>query len=56
MVPLESLRSLLSKDIKFARIRVQTEKLWLLEVKESKLFFYIFLVKISAKREMFPAN
>jgi hypothetical protein len=55
-VPLESLRSLLSNDIKFARIGVRTKMLWLLEVGGSELFFCIFPAEISAKREMLPAN
>jgi hypothetical protein len=53
---LEILRSLLSNDIKFARIGVQKEKLWLPEVGASKLFFRVFLAKISVKREMLPVN
>ena len=54
--PLESLRSLLSNDIKFAWIGVRTEKLWLLEVGSSKLFFHVFPTKIPAKWEMPSAN
>ena len=56
MVPLESLRSLISNDIKFARIGVWTEKLWLSEVGASELFFCVFSAKIPAKREMLPVN
>ena len=55
-IPLEILRSLLSKDIKFAQIGVQTEKLWLPEVQSFKLFFCVFSAKIPAKRGMLPAN
>ena len=56
MVPLETLRSLLSKDIKFTQIRAQTEKLWLPEVGVSEQFFCIFPAKIPTKPEMFPVN
>ena len=56
MVLLKILRSILSNDIKFAQIGARTEKLWLLEVGASKLFFCVFLAKIPAKREMLPAN
>ena len=55
-VPLEILRSLLSNDIKFAWIGVQTEKLWLPEVGSFKLFFRVFLAKIPANWEMLPVN
>ena len=53
---LESPRSLLSKDINCAQIRVWTEKLWLLEVGVSELFFRVFPAKIPAKRGKLPAN
>jgi hypothetical protein len=56
VVPLESLRSIISNDIKFARIGVRTKKLWLSEVGASDLFFCVFPTKISAKRGMLPAN
>ena len=56
MVPLESLRSLLSNNIKFAQIRAWTEKLWLPKVGASELFFCIFSTKIPAKWEMLPTN
>ena len=56
MVPSESLRILLSNDIKFAQIGARTEKLWLPEVGVPELFFYVFSAKILAKREMLPAN
>ena len=56
MVSLEILRSLLSNDIKFVRIRVRMEKLWLMEVEAFKLFFYVFPAKIPAKRDMLLAN
>jgi hypothetical protein len=56
VVPSESLRSLLSNDIKFAQIGALSEKLWLLQIGVSELFFYIFLAKIPAKQEMLPAN
>jgi hypothetical protein len=56
MVPLEILGSLLSNDIKFAQIKAQTEKLWLLEVGMSKQFFCVFPTRIPAKLEMLPAN
>ena len=56
MVPLESLRILLSNDIKFAQIGARTEKLWLPEVEAPELFFYVFSAKILAKREMLPAT
>jgi hypothetical protein len=49
VVPLESLRSLLSNNIKFAQIRVRTEKLWLPEVRVSEQFFCVFTAKIPAK-------
>jgi hypothetical protein len=55
-IPLESSQSLLSNDIRFARIRVWTEELWLPEVGVSKLFFRVFPTKIPAKRGMLPAN
>jgi hypothetical protein len=56
MVPLESSRSIPSNDIKFARIGVRTENLWLPEVGASELFFYVFPTKIPTKREMLLAN
>jgi hypothetical protein len=56
MVPLERLRSLLSKDIKFTQIGARTEKLWLPEVGVSEQFFCIFPAKIPTKPEMLPAN
>jgi hypothetical protein len=56
VVPLESLRILLSNDNKFAQIGARTEKLWLPEVGAPELFFYVFSTKILAKREMLPAN
>ena len=56
VVLLEILRSLLSKDIKFAQIGAWMEKLWLLEVGESELFFCIIPAKIPTKREMLPEN
>ncbi len=56
VIPLEILRSLLSNNIKFVRIGVRTEKLWLPEVRESELFFYVFPAKIPAKWEMLPTN
>jgi hypothetical protein len=55
-IPLESPRCLLSNDVKFAQIEVQTKKLWLPEVGVSKLFFYVFPVKIPVKRGKPPAN
>jgi hypothetical protein len=54
--PLEILISLLSNDINFTWIEVRTEKLWLLEVGSSELFFRLFLAKIPTKWEMLPAN
>jgi hypothetical protein len=56
MVPLESLRSLLSNNIKFAQIGARSEKLWLPEVGVSEQFFCVFPAKIPAKPEMLPAN
>ena len=56
MIPLESLRSLLSNYINFAQIGAQSEKLWLLKAGVSELFFYIFSTKIPAKPEMLPTN
>ena len=56
MVLLESLRSILSKNIKFTKIRAWSEKLWLLEVGASELFFCVFPTKIPAKPEMLLAN
>ena len=56
VVPLESLRSLLSKDIKFVQIEALKEKLLLLEVGVFELFFYVFPAKIPAKWEMLPTN
>jgi hypothetical protein len=56
MVSLEILRSLPSNDIKFVRIGVRTETLWLMEVEASELFFYVFPAKIPAKRDMLLAN
>jgi hypothetical protein len=53
---LESLGSLLSKDIRFAQIGVRTKKLWLPEVGVFELFFRVFPAKILAKRGMPPAN
>ena len=55
-VSLKILRSLISNDINFVWIRVRTEKLWLLEVRSSELFFPNFPVKIPANREMLLAN
>jgi hypothetical protein len=55
-IPLESPRCLLSNDINFTQIRVQTEKLWLPEVEVSELFFSVFPVKIPTKRGKLPAN
>ena len=52
----ESPGSILSNDIKFARIEVRTEKLWLLEVGVSELFFRVFSAKIPAKRGKLLAN
>jgi hypothetical protein len=56
MVPLESVISLVSNDIKFGQIGAQTEKLWFPEVEVSEQFFYVFPVKISAKPEILSAN
>jgi hypothetical protein len=56
VVPLEILGSLLSKYINFARIGARKEKLWLLEVGGSELFFCIFPARILAKLETLPAN
>jgi hypothetical protein len=56
VVSLESLRILLSSEIKFAQIGARTEKLWLSEVEAPELFFYVFSAKILAKREMLLAN
>jgi hypothetical protein len=56
VVSLESLRSLLSKDIKFTQIGAWLEKLWLLEARVSEQFFCIFSVKIPAEPEMLLAN
>ena len=56
VVPLESLRSLISNDIKFAQIEAQTEKLWLPEVGVSKQFFCVFPMKITVKPEMLLVN
>ena len=55
-MPLESLGSLLSKDIRFTQIGVRMKKLWLPEVGVSELFFRVFPAKILAKRGMPPAN
>uniref|UniRef100_A0A2N9H7B6 Uncharacterized protein n=1 Tax=Fagus sylvatica TaxID=28930 RepID=A0A2N9H7B6_FAGSY len=49
-IPSESLRCLLSNDIRFAQIRVRTEELWLPKVEVSELFFCVFPAKIPAKR------
>jgi hypothetical protein len=49
MVPLESLRSILSNIINFAQIRA-----WTIGVFEQ--FFCVFLAKIPAKSKMLPAN
>ena len=56
MVLLESLRSILSNNIKFTQIGVRSEKLWLLEVEASKLFFCVFSIEITAKPEMLLVN
>ncbi len=42
MIPLEILRSILSKDIKFAQIRALLEKLWLPEARVSSCFSAFF--------------
>jgi hypothetical protein len=42
VVPLEILKSLLSKDINFVQIGAWTEKLWLPEVRVSELVFLCF--------------
>ena len=42
MVPLEILRSLLSKNIKFAQIGARSEKLWLLEKRGCPSYFSTF--------------
>ena len=55
-IPLESSRSLLSNDLRFAWIRVWTKELWLLEVRVSKLFFRVFPATIPAKRGKLPVN
>jgi hypothetical protein len=55
-IPLESPICIISKDIKFAQIGVQTKKLWLPEVGVLELFFYVFPVKIPVKRGKPPAN
>ena len=52
----KSSRCLLSSDIKFARIGVQTGELWLPEVGVPKLFFRVFPAKIPAKRGKPLAN
>ena len=56
VVLLEISRSLISNNIKCARIGVWTKKLWLSKVGASELFFCVFSAKIPAKQEMFPAN
>jgi hypothetical protein len=56
MVSLESLRSLLSNDIKLVQIGAQAKKLWLQEVRVSEQFFCVFQVKILAKPEMLLTN
>jgi hypothetical protein len=53
---LEILRSLISNNIKFAKIGARTEKLWLLEVGVSEQVFYVFPAKIPAKTEMLLVN
>jgi hypothetical protein len=56
VVLLESLRSLLSKDIKFAPIGALSKELWLPEVGVSELFFYVFQAKILARPKMLLTN
>ena len=56
LVPLDSLRSLLSNDIKFVQIGARKEKLWLPEVGAFELFFCVFPAKIPAKRELLPID
>ena len=56
MISSESSRCLLSNDIKFVRIGVQTGELWLPEVGVPELFLRVFPAKIPVKRGKPPAN
>ena len=52
----ESSQCLLFNDIRFVRIRVRTEELWLPEVGVLELFFRVFPTKIPTKRGKLLAN